>query len=122
MKASERDKVQKQFTDGKLRIVVATIAFGMGLNKRNIRAVIHYDLPKSFESFVQEVGRAGRDGKQAYCHVFIDKKVRIYLLSTIAVLAIFFFTPETRCLQPSKFCIQQHRRSNHSKADIGYFF
>ena len=92
MRASERNNVQKQFTDGKLRIVVATIAFGMGLNKRNIRAIIHYDLPKSFESFVQEVGRAGRDGKQAYCHVFIDKKVSAYLLTTVALAILILYS------------------------------
>ena len=74
--ASERDKIQKNFMDGRLRIIVATIAFGMGLNKRDIRAIIHYDIPKSFESFVQEIGRAGRDKKPAYCHIFVHKSVR----------------------------------------------
>ena len=66
------------FMAGKLRIVVATVAFGMGLNKADVRAIIHYNMPKSFESFVQEIGRAGRDGKPAYCHVFIDKEVRSF--------------------------------------------
>ncbi len=60
---------------GRLRIVVATVAFGMGLNKSDVRAIIHYNLPKNFESFVQEIGRAGRDGHSAYCHVFIDQQV-----------------------------------------------
>ena len=77
MKGPERFQVQKQFTKGRLRIVVATVAFGMGLNIPAIRAIIHYDIPKSFESFVQEIGRAGRDGQPAYCHVFIDKEVRV---------------------------------------------
>lgn len=75
MQASRRRKVQSDFMSGQLRIVVATVAFGMGLNKSDVRAIIHYNLPKSFESFVQEIGRAGRDGLPAYCHVFIDKMV-----------------------------------------------
>lgn len=70
-----RDEVQQQFMEGTLRIVVSTMAFGMGLNKPDVRAVIHYNIPKSFESFIQEIGRAGRDREQAYCHVFIDKEV-----------------------------------------------
>lgn len=57
---------------GKTRVVIATIAFGMGINKFDIRAVIHYNMPKTFESFVQEIGRAGRDGLPAQCHLFLD--------------------------------------------------
>ena len=76
MAASQRKRVQNDFMSGRVRIVVATVAFGMGLNKSDVRAIIHYNLPKSFESFVQEIGRAGRDGLPAYCHVFIDKEVR----------------------------------------------
>ena len=73
---AHRKKVQTDFMSGKLRIIVATVAFGMGLNKADVRAVIHYNMPQSFESFVQEIGRAGRDGEPAYCHTFIDDKVR----------------------------------------------
>lgn len=72
--ASRRRTIQNAFMSGDLKVVVATIAFGMGINKSDIRGIIHYNMPKSFESFVQEVGRAGRDGKLAQCHAFLDSK------------------------------------------------
>ncbi|XP_026762775.2 ATP-dependent DNA helicase Q4 [Galleria mellonella] len=72
MSGAQRKKIQKHFMDGTLKIIVATVAFGMGINKSNIRCIIHYNMPSSFESYVQEVGRAGRDGKNAYCHVFMN--------------------------------------------------
>ncbi|XP_059053857.1 ATP-dependent DNA helicase Q4 [Achroia grisella] len=72
MSGAQRKKIQKHFMDGTLKIIVATVAFGMGINKSNIRCIIHYNMPSSFESYVQEVGRAGRDGQNAYCHVFMN--------------------------------------------------
>lgn len=72
MSAAQRKKIQNHFMDGTLRIIVATVAFGMGINKSDIRCIIHYNMPSSFESYVQEVGRAGRDNKPANCHVFIN--------------------------------------------------
>ena len=74
--AARRAAIQKQFMAGKLRIVVATVAFGMGINKSDIRGIIHYNTPRNFESYVQETGRAGRDGLPAHCHVFMNAEVR----------------------------------------------
>lgn len=75
MSAAQRRRVQKRFMTGQLRVVVATVAFGMGLDKSDVRAIVHYDLPRSFESYVQEIGRAGRDGLPSHCHVFLDPQV-----------------------------------------------
>jgi len=71
MSPSRRKTVQNHFMSGKLRVVVATVAFGMGIDKSDIRAIVHYNMPKTFESYIQEIGRAGRDGLPARCHLFL---------------------------------------------------
>jgi ATP-dependent DNA helicase RecQ len=93
MENEKREQIQNQFMDGTLACIVATIAFGMGIDKKDIRRIIHYDLPKSIENYSQEIGRSGRDGKPALCEVLANRD-NIHILENF----IYGDTPEKRSI------------------------
>ncbi|MDB6142816.1 MAG: recQ 1 [Pseudomonas sp.] len=89
MPHDQREVIQRRFMGGQLNCIVATIAFGMGIDKSDIRNVVHFDLPKSIENYSQEIGRAGRDGAVSDCLVLANR-------DSVSVLENFVYgdTPE----------------------------
>lgn len=93
MENKERELIQNRFMEGTVSCIVATIAFGMGIDKKDIRRIIHYDLPKSIENYSQEIGRSGRDKKPALCEVLANRD-NIHILENF----IYGDTPEKQSI------------------------
>jgi Werner syndrome ATP-dependent helicase len=72
LEPDKKAKAHLDFLKNKIKVIAATIAFGMGINKSDVRVVIHYGSPKNIEGYYQEIGRAGRDGEKSYCYAFYN--------------------------------------------------